>query len=245
METLTGYVIEYIIVTENISLMVAFTAGLLSFLSPCVLPLVPVYLASLYGPEIYDARATGIRVPLLLHSLSFIVGFSLVFVTLGVIAGLTGFAINPSSVLLNKVAGSLLIAFGLFMLAALKVPWLNYAKRLTPSLGNTTGYLRSFLIGATFSLAWTACVGPILGGILALALNSATAWQGAYLLAIYSLGLGIPFLIIGVAFDSIMPLVKRIHRYSNLISIISGLLLIVVGVLILTNNLARISSLTA
>ena len=229
---------------ENIPIIVAFSAGLLSFLSPCVLPLVPVYLASLAGPEIFGARVTAIRIPIFLHSLSFVVGFSIIFITLGAIAGLTGFAVNPSSALLNKISGSLLIAFGLFILVALKVPWLNYEKRLTPSLGNTTSYLRSFLIGATFSLAWTACIGPILGGILALALNSATAWHGAYLLALYSLGLGLPFLIIGVAFDSITPLLKRIHQYSSLISIISGLLLIAIGILILTNRLIWLSSLT-
>ena len=229
----------------EISIAVAFSAGLLSFLSPCVLPLVPVYLASLVGPEIFGDRVTVNRLPIFLHSLSFVVGFSLIFTTMGAIAGLTGFAINPSLALLNKISGSLLIAFGLFMLAALKVPWLNFEKRLTPSLGSTTGYLRSFIIGATFSLAWIACVGPILAGILALALNSATAWRGAYLLAIFSLGLGLPFLIVGVAFDSITPLLKRIHRYSNLIYLISGLLLIAVGVLVLTNNLIWFSALAA
>jgi len=227
----------------EISIVVAFSAGLLSFLSPCVLPLVPVYLASLVGAEIFGDRVAGNRLPIFLHSLSFVAGFSLIFTTMGAIAGLTGFAISPSLALLNKISGSLLIAFGLFMLAALKVPWLNYEKRLTPSLGSTTGYLRSFVIGATFSLAWTACVGPILAGILALALNSATVWRGAYLLAIYSLGLGLPFLIIGVAFDSIAPLLKRIRRYSGLIYLVSGLLLVVVGVLVLTNNLIWFSSL--
>jgi len=227
----------------EISIVVAFSAGLLSFLSPCVLPLVPVYLASLVGAEIFGDRVAGNRLPIFLHSLSFVAGFSLIFTAMGAIAGLTGFAISPSLALLNKISGSLLIAFGLFMLAALKVPWLNYEKRLTPSLGSTTGYLRSFIIGATFSLAWTACVGPILAGILALALNSATAWRGAYLLAIYSLGLGLPFLIIGVAFDSIAPLLKRIHRYSSLIYLISGLLLIAVGILVLTNNLIWFSAL--
>ena len=231
--------------SENMSIVVAFSAGLLSFLSPCVLPMVPVYLASLYGPEIYDASITRMRVPLLLHSLSFIVGFSVIFIALGTVAGLTGFAFNPNSAVLNKIAGSLLIAFGLFMLAALKVPWLNYEKRLTPSLNNTTGYLRSFVIGAAFTLGWTACIGPILGGILTIAAIQATAWQGAYLLAIYSLGLGLPFLVIGIAFDSVMPLLKRINRHSRLIYIVSGLLLIAVGVLILTNNMLWFYSLAA
>jgi len=229
---------------EQISPLIAFGAGLLSFVSPCVLPLVPVYLASLCGPEIFETRVARSRIPVFLHSLSFVIGFSIIFIILGVIAGLTGFAISPNQALLNKIAGSLLIAFGLFMVAALKLPWLNYEKRLTPSLGNTTGYLRSFFIGAIFSLAWTACVGPILGGILTLALYSGAAWRGAYLLAIYSLGLGLPFLIIGVAFDSITPLLKRISRYSTLIYIISGLLLMVVGILILANRLTWLSSFT-
>jgi len=230
---------------SNVSIIAAFSAGLLSFLSPCVLPLVPVYLASLVGPEILDSNGNRPKLPIFLHSLSFVIGFSIIFVTLGAIAGLTGFAINPSLALLNKIAGSLLIAFGLFMLAALKLPWLNFEKRLTPSLGNTTGYLRSLLIGATFSLVWTPCVSPILGGILTLALGSETAWYGAYLLAIYSLGLGLPFLVIGIAFDSISPLLKRIYRYSSLIYIISSLLLITIGVLILTNNLNWISTITS
>ncbi|MFC1911734.1 cytochrome c biogenesis CcdA family protein [Chloroflexota bacterium] len=227
---------------ENVSVIVAFSAGLLSFLSPCVLPLVPVYLASLAGPEILEGKKTAIRLPVFFHSLSFVAGFTVIFTAMGAIAGLTAFAINPSIALLNKVSGSLLIAFGIFILVALKVPWLNFEKRLTPSLGSTTGYLRSFIIGASFSLAWTACVGPILGGILAIALNSATAWRGAYLLAIYSLGLGIPFLIIGVAFDSLAPLLKRIQRYTSVIYVVGGLLLIIIGILVLTNNLTRLSS---
>ena len=222
---------------EEISLLVAFSAGLLSFLSPCVLPLVPVYLASLAGPEIFVTGAYKRRIPLFLHSLSFVIGFSIVFIILGVSAGLVGFAISAHLAVIHKIAGSLLIAFGLFMLVALKIPWLNYERRLAPSQRMATGYLRSFLTGAIFSLAWTPCVGPILGSILALAWASETAWQGGYLLSIYSLGLGLPFLIIGAFFDSIAPLLRRIHRYSSIFYIISGVLLLAVGILILTNRL--------
>ena len=222
---------------ENISFVVAFAAGLLSFLSPCVLRLVPVYLASLAGPEIFEAKGGRIRVPVFLHSLSFVLGFSLVFTLFGAGAGLVGFALSAHLAVIYQIAGSLLIIFGLFLLAALRVPWLNFEKRLAPSRGTTIGYLRSFLTGGIFSLAWTPCVGPILGGILALALGSETAWQGAYLLAFYSLGLGLPFLVIGVAFDSVTPLLRRIHRYSTAIYIFSGILLIAVGILILTGNL--------
>ncbi|MFC1945784.1 cytochrome c biogenesis CcdA family protein [Chloroflexota bacterium] len=228
--------------TEGVTLAAAFGGGLISFLSPCVIPLAPVYLATLCGPQIYD-ESRSLRVPMFLHSLVFICGFSLVFILLGAIAGLTSYAFNPSVVVLNRVAGSLLIAFGVFMLAALKVPRLNFEKRLTPSVGSTTSYGRSFIIGASFSLGWVACVSPILGGILALASAQGTAWQGAYLLAVYSLGLGLPFLIIGLAFDTLRPWLRSISRYSRLIYIIGGVLLIAVGILVLTGNIAKISGL--
>ena len=230
---------------ENISLVVAFGAGLLSFLSPCALPLVPIYLASLVGPDIFTATTARKRVSVFFHSLSFIVGFTIVFVIMGVGASLAGLAISSHLAIIRQIAGGLLIAFGLFILGTLKFPWLNYEKRLTPSLGITTGYLRSLIIGAIFSLGWTPCIVGLLGGTLGLALRSATVWQGAYLLAIYSLGLGLPFLIIGAAFDSVIPLLRGIQRYSNLVTIIGGLLLIAVGVLILTNKLVWFSSLTA
>ena len=222
---------------ENISLIVAFGAGLLSFLSPCALPLVPIYLASLAGPDIFVPGAYKRHISVFFHSLSFVVGFTMVFVIMGVGAGLAGFALSSHLAVIRQIAGAFLIFFGLFMLASLKIPWLNYEKRLSLSRGTTTSYLRSFLIGAVFSLAWTPCVGPILGGILALAWSSEKVWHGAYLLAIYSLGLGIPFLAIGAAFDSVAPLLKRMRRYSTAIYIFGGILLIVVGILILTNKL--------
>jgi len=227
---------------DNLSILIAFGGGVLSFLSPCILPLVPVYLASISGSQILKDGVGKRRLTVFLHSLSFVVGFSLVFAALGAIAGLTVYAINPSLILLNKIAGSLLVVFGALMLFALKVPWLNFEKRLDASRVKTTGYVRSFLIGAIFSMAWTGCATPILGGILALALNTATAWQGAYLLAVYSLGLGLPFLVLGVAFDTLAPLLKRLNRYSRGINIASGLLLIIIGILILTNQLSWFSS---
>ena len=222
---------------EEVSLLVAFSAGLLSFLSPCVLPLVPVYLASLAGPEIFDVKVTRKRMPLFLHSFSFVLGFSIVFTILGAAAGLAGFTISAHLAVIRQISGSLLIVFGLFMLAALKIPWLNFEKRLNPSLGTTTGYLRSFLTGSIFCLIWTPCLAAPIGSILSLAGSSGTVWRGTYLLAIYSLGLGLPFLITGAAFDTVTPLLRRINRYSNWIYIISGLLLITLGILTLTNRL--------
>lgn len=222
---------------ENISFFAAFGAGLVSFVTPCIMPLVPVYIASLVGPEILDQKTSTKRMPVFLHSLSFVLGFSVVFTLMGALVGLAGIVINPQSLLIQRISGSLLLFFGLFMLLALKIPWLNYEKRLSPSLGRNSGYLRSFLIGGTFTLAWTPCLSPILGGVLTLALNTETAWNGTFLLASYSLGLGLPFLVIGASFGFFAPLLKRFHRYSNIIYIISGVLLVIIGILILTNNL--------
>ena len=226
---------------ENVSIIYAFWGGLASFATPCVLPLVPVYIASLAGPEILEPKASINRMPIFLHALSFVLGFSLVFTLMGALVGLASININPNSPLVQRISGSLIIFFGLFMLASLKLPWLNFEKRLSPSLSKTSSYLRSLLIGGTFAFAWTPCISPVLGSVLTLAFSSETAWHGAFLLAIYSLGLGLPFLIIGAAFSSITPLLKRIYRYSRIIYIISGIVLVVVGILILTGNLTLLT----
>lgn len=222
---------------ENISFLIAFGGGLASFLSPCVLPMIPVYLASLAGPEILDAQPASSRRPIFFHSLGFVLGFATVFAMMGAIVGLTGVVINPNSPTVQAIVGSLLVVFGLFMLLSLKIPWLNYERRLSPSLGKTSGYLRSFVTGGVFTLAWIPCLSPILGSVLTLAWGSETAWQGTYLLLTYSLGLGLPFLLIGAAFGTFTPLLKRIHRYSSMIYIASGALLMAIGILILTGNL--------
>ncbi len=221
---------------ENVTLLAAFGAGLVSFVTPCVLPMVPVYFASLAGPDVLEGASAGRR-RLFLHSLSFVLGFSLVFTLMGALVGLAGVVINPNSPVVQNISGSLLIIFGLFMLASLKITWLNFEKRLSPSLGSSPGYLRSFLTGGIFTLAWTPCVGPILGSILTLALSSDTAWQGAYLLLTFSLGLGLPFLIVGAAFGAIRPVLKAINRYSAIVYTIGGLALVAVGIVVLTGNL--------
>ena len=221
---------------ENVTLLAAFGAGLVSFVTPCVLPMVPVYFASLAGPDVLEGASAGRR-RLFFHSLSFVLGFSLVFTLMGALVGLAGVVINPNSPVVQNISGSLLIIFGLFMLASLKIPWLNFEKRLSPSLGSSPGYLRSFLTGGIFTLAWTPCVGPILGSILTLAISSDTAWQAAYLLLTFSLGLGLPFLIVGAAFGAIRPVLKTINRYSAIVYTIGGLVLVAVGIVILTGNL--------
>jgi len=221
----------------DISYAVAFGAGLLSFVSPCVLPLVPAYLANLAGLTAIDNSNRKSYVPVLLHSLCFVLGFSIIFVGLGASVGLLGTTITAHSTLLRQIAGVVIILFGIFLIAAYKFPWLNYEKRLNPSVSSNPGYIRSVLIGSAFALGWTPCIGPILGAILAMAWSSQTVGQGALLLGIYSLGLGIPFILIGLAWGAIAPLWKGINRHLGTISIISGILLILVGILILTGNL--------
>lgn len=217
---------------NNLSLLVAVWGGVLSFVSPCVLPLVPAYFAILVSSELPKTKTMGFQLPLVLNSIVFVAGFTIVFVGLGALAGWAGFTFG-TQVLTRKIAGCLLIGLGLFMLLAIKVPWLNFEKHLTPIQTLKTGYLRSFLIGTIFAFAWTPCAGPILGGILALAMQSNTAWNGAYLLFFYSMGIALPFLILGIAFDFLIPLFKQIRKYANVIYMVSGLLLIITGVLTL------------
>jgi len=222
----------------GISYIVALTGGLLSFFSPCVLPLVPAYLANLAGFTAIDGQTKKSYLPPLLHSISFVVGFSLIFIGLGASVGLIGTTITAHSVLLRYIAGGLIIAFGIFLIAAFKLPWLNYEKRISSTVRSSNpGYLRSIGIGAAFALGWTPCIGPILGAILTMAWSSQTVAKCASLLAVYSLGMGIPFIILGLVWGAILPWWKNINRHLGTISIVSGALLIIVGILILTGNL--------
>ena len=227
---------------ENVNLLIALGGGLASFLSPCVLPMVPVYLASLAGPEFLDpAKAQSInRSRFFFHSLSFVLGFSLVFTALGAVAGLTGNFISPNSPVVRWGTGSVLVLFGLYMLAAARFPQLNFEKRLHVSTGRG-GYLRSFLTGAVFTFTWTPCVSPILGSILTMSFASDTVWQGSGLLLIYSLGLGIPFLAIGLAMGSALPFIRKLTRFTIWFYVIGGIALVTVGMLILLGKLSLLS----
>ena len=143
---------------ENVSIIAAFGAGLASFITPCVVPLVPVYIAILVGPGVLDSQTAVKRMPIFLHALSFVIGFSVVFTLMGALVGLAGIQINPNDPLVQRIAGSLIIFFGLLMLASLKIPWLNFEKRLSPSMGRRSSYLRSLLIGGTFAFAWSPSI---------------------------------------------------------------------------------------
>lgn len=218
---------------EDVSLAVAFGAGLLSFLSPCVLPMIPIYIANLAGAASLETQTSRWRP--FLHSVGFVFGFSIVFIVLGASIGLIGRVI-PAGVS-RIISGSVLVVFGIFMLASRRISWLNYEVRVGRLPGSSMGYLRSIMLGAAFALAWTPCIGPILGGVLSLALNSQTVWRGVYLLGIYSLGLGIPFIVAGLFLSRATPVIRWLTRRGNVISLISGILLIFIGVLVLTNNL--------
>jgi cytochrome c-type biogenesis protein len=196
--------------------------------------MVPIYLANISGAAVLSSEAR--RWTVLFHSLSFVGGFSIVFIVLGASAGLIG-VLFPTDVL-RIIGGVILILFGVFLLAAIKIPWLNYEKRLNRTFSEGTGYARSALMGAAFSLGWTPCIGPILGGILTLAAASQTAWKGVYLLLVYSLGLGIPFIVVGLTLGYARPVLAWLQRWSIVISIVSGILLIIIGILILTGTLA-------
>ncbi len=224
----------------NITFPIAFAAGILSFLSPCVLPLVPVYLANVAGTSILTPTPPSRRY-VILHTLSFVAGFSLVFIALGASLGLLG-AMAPFG-LLRNIAGALLIIFGLFLLAATKIPWLNYEKRLSLAQAKSSGYLRSLSIGAIFSLGWTPCVGPVLGGILALAWSSQTVWHGIYLLLAYCVGLGLPFIGISLAIGAATRYLSWLSRHAFATLAVSAALLISIGILTLTGHLGYISNL--
>ena len=156
--------------------------------------------------------------------------------------GLIGKVIPPS--LRYRIAGSLLVLFGLWLLAAPRIPWLNYEVRFKSSLGKSSGYLRSMGLGAAFAVGWMPCVGPTVAGMMALASSGQTAWQGVSLLLAYSLGLGVPFIGVGLAMGSAAPVITWLSRRANMISILSGILLIAVGIALLTGTLTRLISLT-
>ena len=227
---------------ENVNLLIALGGGLASFLSPCILPMVPVYFAALAGPDFLDPdKVQSIkRSTFFLHSVSFVLGFSVVFTALGAIAGLTGNFISPNSAIVRWGTGSMLVLLGLYMLAAARFPQINFEKRLHVSVGRG-GYVRSFVTGAIFTFAWTPCVSPILGSIITLSFASETVWEGSGLLLVYSLGLGIPFLAIGLAMGSALPLLRKITRFTMWFYIIGGIALIAIGALILSGNLSLLS----
>lgn len=219
----------------------AFFAGLLTFLAPCTLPLVPAYLGFISGVDhkaLKDPnQAPEVRRKIFWNGVAFIGGFSLVFIAFGVLAGFAGAALAPYRELFTQIGGVLVILFGLFMLGFFKLPVFQTDKRIPIPKWLTLGRPSSSLfIGGTFALGWTPCVGPILGSILLLAGTSGTALQGGLMLAVFSIGLAIPFLLIALAFSKATAYIEKISKYLKWVSIIGGVFLILLGALLVTNN---------
>jgi cytochrome c-type biogenesis protein len=226
----------------NVNLVLAFAAGLLSASSPCVLPLVPIYLSYIAGAAVAGTTAPQpARLLLLRQALFFVAGFSIVFVALGALAGLIGLSLQPYVPFMRQIGGVVLVVLGLHTAGVLRIPLLYRAWRPEFPQARRFGQATSFVVGMVFAFGWTPCVGPVLGGILLLASTSETALSGAYLLAVYSLGMGIPFIVIALLAGSFVRFLKAANHHLRLVEIISGVLLVGLGVLVFTGDLARIA----
>jgi len=222
----------------GLGLFVAFLAGLLSFLSPCVLPLVPSYVGFLTGMTLPEM--TGRRRIALTHALLFVAGFSLIFILLGASATALGGALKYYQTWIARAGGVLVILFGLLCLGVVKVGFLEQERRLQLQ-HKPVGYLGSVLVGMAFGAGWTPCIGPVLGAILSLAATSGSVPRGMLLLGVYSAGLAVPFLLAAVAVESFLEWFQRFRRYLPWVMRVSGVLLIFVGILMATGQFTRLA----
>jgi cytochrome c-type biogenesis protein len=230
--------------SESLGVLVAFSAGLFSFLSPCVLPLFPSYLSFITGMSVdrltHEITA-GARARVLLHSLAFIVGFSAVFVSLGASFSVAGQFLLDYRDWIRIGGGVLIVVFGLYIAGILRIGAFDRTQQLSIR-SKPAGLLGSFLVGLTFAIGWTPCVGPILGSILTLASNDKTVGQGITLLVSYSAGLGLPFLLSSVALGGFLRVFKRYRPFIPTVERAAGVLLVVVGVLVATNYYVVLNS---
>jgi cytochrome c-type biogenesis protein len=209
----------------------AFLAGVLMFLAPCTLPLVPAYLAFIAG-------GGNDRKKILANAVAYVLGFSVIFIFLGLFAGYIGALLGPWQHIIVRVAGAIIILFGVTMLGVLRIPFLNTEKHIRLPKFLTLGHPQSsFLIGVLFALGWSPCIGPILGTILLFASTSATALQGAILLAVFSFGLGLPFLLTALLVTQAGDSFAKFARFAKILSFVGGLVLIFLGYLMLTNQM--------
>ena len=212
---------------------VAFAAGLLSFLSPCVLPLIPSYVGFLTGMSVEEVEQR--RWTALLHGIWFVAGFSLVFILLGAAASAVGNWLRDYQVWLGRIGGVLLILFGVYLLGILRPAFLMREWRIQLAR-KPIGYFGSGVVGFTFGAAWTPCIGPILGGILTLAATQAGLGRGVLLLAVYALGLAIPFLVTAIALDRFLVWFQRFRPYVVWVDRVAGALLVLLGFLLVTDS---------
>lgn len=227
----------------NVSFAAAFLAGVASFLSPCVLPLVPGYISIISGTSVEELKTAGrddrLLRRVLFHSVLFVIGFSLVFITLGASASWLGAALRSHLALLLRLGGVIVIVFGLHMTGLLKIGALYRDARFR-SEGHASP-LGSLLMGLAFAFGWTPCIGPILAGILLVASTRESVGQGVLLLGVYSAGLAVPFLLTSLGLTQFMNLYKGFRKHLHTVEVISGVVLIVVGTLLVTNQFTRLS----
>ena len=231
---------------SQVSLFAAFSAGLLSFISPCVLPLVPSYLSYITGLSVENLAKVEERErfksAIMLNALLFIAGFSAVFIAFGASASLMGQVLYEYQDVIRKVGGILIIIFGLYLLGILKLNFLMAERRLLHFESRPVGYVGSFLIGTAFAAGWTPCVGPVLGTILAYASTTESMSGGVMLLSAYSFGLGLPFFLTAFGMDTFLSYFKSLRTYLGGVSVVSGVLLILVGIMIFTDSVTRFTS---
>lgn len=227
---------------KDISFTLAFLAGILSFLSPCVLPLVPAYISFVTGLSLDELKSAPSMSKAMGNTLAFIMGFSTIFIALGASSSFIGSLFLRYQDYIRIAGGILTIVFGLFIAGFLKVDFLMREMRFHVEKG-PAGYVGAFFIGMSFAAGWTPCIGPILGTILIYAGSKASATYGLKLLSVYSLGLAIPFVLSTLGINALLSHTRKIYRYMKIIMGVSGLILIGFGVLLLTNRISQLSSL--
>ncbi|AAR34698.1 cytochrome c biogenesis protein CcdA [Geobacter sulfurreducens] len=233
--------------STNITFVGAFVAGLLSFLSPCVLPLIPSFITYITGLSFADIQSEHpthkVRQQTIVHSLLFIAGFTFVFVLLGASATFIGGFLHEHMNVIRKVGGALIVIFGIHVSGLVPIHLLLGEKRLQVHR-KPAGYLGSFLVGLAFAAGWTPCIGPILASILMVAATEETVTKGILLLFTYSMGLAIPFFLSSLAMHQFLTFFNRFKKHIRILEIVTGLFLVVVGVMIFTNYLSVLSRYT-
>jgi cytochrome c-type biogenesis protein len=233
----------------NVTLLTAVAAGFLSFISPCVLPIVPGYISFVSGTSLQElrnhvdldpSRRRELFFRVAGNSVFFVLGFSIVFIAMGASATYIGQWFAANRLVLARVAGAVIILLGLHTMGLTPIKWLNYEKRIHAE-SKPVGIFGSFLIGLAFAFGWSPCIGPILAGVLVLAAQQDTVGQGIMLLAAYSLGLGIPFIATGLAINRFLNFFGRLKNHMKMVEIIAGVLLVGVGVLVATDSLQVLS----
>ena len=233
---------------QEVSYFAAFLAGLLSFLSPCILPLVPGYISFITGISLEELRDedranSNSLLRVLLGALFFIFGFSLVFILLGASATFIGQFLQIYSVWFKSVGGIIIIIFGLHMIGIINIPFLNFQKKFQTGQNISFNlFITPFIMGFAFAFGWTPCIGPILAAILVYASTQETVIKGMALLSVYSLGLGIPFMLTALAVNQFYQFSIKVKKYFRIIELVGGILLITIGVLIFIDNIAIFSN---